>query len=331
MEDEKADLEFEPQARESGGMTEMLISAIIIGQRHRRDMGDIAALAASIEAVGLLHFPVVDKHNVLVAGERRIRAALSLGWTQIPVNVIDIAEIVHGESAENEVRKDFTHSEAVAIKRLVEPLIAAEAKTRQAAAGPATGRGKKATSGAKLASTVRGKTRDLVAKRTGKSRTTLAKAEQVVEAAEAEPNKFAALAEEMDRTGKVDGPFKQLKASKMSPADEDKEDRPQAPSHAKAQQRNNTITTAPQLAGVIKMIGRIDIGFAARMSSEERIDVLAQIARADAWLNKIAITVAGSNANLGILAPVSLLVPALEFLKAAVLRVETALDRPGTP
>jgi ParB-like chromosome segregation protein Spo0J len=195
-------------------MSMIAIKDIIIGERHRHDMGDIAGLAASIEAVGLLHPPVVDKNNVLVAGERRIRAALLLGWTDIQVTVVDIAEIVLGEYAENEVRKDFTLSEAVAIKRLVEPAIVAEAAARRA-----LGENQYTETGEKLAQGSKGKARDKVAKRTGKSHTTLAKAEKVVEAAEAEPEKFGHLAEEMDRTGKADGPYKQLAASKGSPAD----------------------------------------------------------------------------------------------------------------
>jgi ParB-like chromosome segregation protein Spo0J len=188
------------------------IKDIIIGERHRRHMGDIAALAASIEAVGLLHPPVVDKNNMLVAGERRIRAALLLGWTDIQVNEIDIAEIVLGEYAES-IRKDFTLSEAVAIKRAVAPLIEADAKARQVLGGKLKGE-----AGANLAQDA-GKARDKIAKATGTKHTTLAKAEKVVEAAEAEPEKFGHLVEEMDRIGKVDGAYKQLKASKPPPAD----------------------------------------------------------------------------------------------------------------
>jgi ParB/RepB/Spo0J family partition protein len=186
------------------------IKDIIIGERHRKEMGDIVGLAASIEAVGLLHPPVVDKNNVLVAGERRIRAALLLGWSHIQVTVVDIAEIVRGEYAENAERKDFTPSEAVAIKRLCEPAIVAAAKERQ---------GTRTDLSEKLAQGSKGKARDLVAKRTGKSHATLSKAEKVVEAAEAEPEKFATLVEEMDRTRKVDGAYKQLNAAKASPAD----------------------------------------------------------------------------------------------------------------
>ena len=194
-------------------MSMIAIEDIIIGERHRQEMGDIAGLAASIKALGLLQPVVVNSNNELIAGERRIRAFQLLGRTDIPVTVVDIAEIVRGEHAENSVRKDFTLSEAVAIKRKIEPAIMAEAKERMSLS---PGRGK---TGAVLAPELKGKARDKIAKATGTSRTTLAKAEKVVEAAEAEPEKFAPLVEEMDRTGKVDGPYKQLNASKASPAD----------------------------------------------------------------------------------------------------------------
>ena len=37
---------------------ELLIKSVRVGERHRHDLGNIAALARSIEEVGLLH-PVV--------------------------------------------------------------------------------------------------------------------------------------------------------------------------------------------------------------------------------------------------------------------------------
>jgi ParB family transcriptional regulator, chromosome partitioning protein len=243
------------------------IADIKIGERHRRDMDDLATLAASIEAVGLLHPPVVDKNNVLVAGERRIRAALLLGWTDIQVTVIDIAEIVLGEYAENEVRKDFTLSEAVAIKRTIEPAFVAEA----------------------------------------------------------EPDKFGHLAEEMDRTGKVDGAFKQLKAS---PADVAKADRAEATSAA-AKAKPGGDPALGQLVNAVDQVMRIDIDVAARMSDDDRVEVLAQVARADARLGQIATaTATHGGANLGALAPPSRLQPALKFLKEAVTRIEAAMAAP---
>jgi len=94
---------------------------IHVGERHRKDMGDLEALAASISAFGLLHPPVVTKEGVLVCGERRFRAMRDiLGWKTIPVIVLEVSSIVEGEYAENEIRKDFTPSERVAIGKAIE-------------------------------------------------------------------------------------------------------------------------------------------------------------------------------------------------------------------
>jgi hypothetical protein len=86
------------------------IADIKIGQRHRKDMGDIAALAASMAELELLHPVVITPDGQLIAGERRLRAAESLGWTEIPVTIIDLDSVVRGEFAENTCRKDFTES-----------------------------------------------------------------------------------------------------------------------------------------------------------------------------------------------------------------------------
>jgi ParB family chromosome partitioning protein len=64
------------------------IDDIVVGDRHRRDMGDIAALAASIADIGLLHPITVDETGRLLAGARRYAACKLLGWKDIPVNVV---------------------------------------------------------------------------------------------------------------------------------------------------------------------------------------------------------------------------------------------------
>jgi ParB/RepB/Spo0J family partition protein len=65
---------------------------------------------------------VVRPDGLLIAGERRLLAAKQLGWTSIPATVVDLDAVVRGEFAENAIRKDFTLSEAVAIKRALEPI-----------------------------------------------------------------------------------------------------------------------------------------------------------------------------------------------------------------
>jgi ParB family transcriptional regulator, chromosome partitioning protein len=67
------------------------IAAIKVGKRHRRDLGDIDALAASIEDIGLLHPIIVNEDGLLLAGARRLAACKRLGWKKIPVNIVKCA------------------------------------------------------------------------------------------------------------------------------------------------------------------------------------------------------------------------------------------------
>src|SRR5215831_16586282 len=194
-------------------MTTRRIDEIVIGKRHRRDLGDIDGLAASIAELTLLQPIVVRPDGVLIAGERRLRAAQALGWTDIPVNVVNLDAVVKGEHAENTCRKDFTLSEAVAIKRALGPLEKAAAKERQREGGRAGG---KASGNLPQASS--GRAADKAAKATGMARRTLEKAEAVVDAAEAEPGRFGKLKEDMDRTGRVNGVYRRLKIAKQAEA-----------------------------------------------------------------------------------------------------------------
>jgi N6-adenosine-specific RNA methylase IME4 len=179
------------------------IANIRVGKRHRRDLGDVGQLAASIKSVGLLHPIVITPERKLVAGERRLQACKALGWTHIPASVVKLPEIVRGEFAENAVRKDFTLSEAVAIKRALEPVERAKAKARMRAGKP-SGKFPK------------GRALDKVAAVVGKDRTTIAKAEAIVAAAEAEPHKFNHLLERMDETGRVNGVYRRLRNAKQA-------------------------------------------------------------------------------------------------------------------
>jgi ParB family chromosome partitioning protein len=72
-------------------MTARPIDKIRIGTRHRREMGDIASLAASIEDIGLLNPITIDEDGLLLAGARRLAACKLLGWTEVPVNIVRCA------------------------------------------------------------------------------------------------------------------------------------------------------------------------------------------------------------------------------------------------
>jgi len=111
----------EATARE---LIEILCVDIKIGERYRRDMGDLEALAASIKAEGLLQPIGVTEDRALVFGERRLRAVQDiLNRDTITARVVRVSSIVAGEYAENEVRKDFTPSERAAIAKAIEDQI----------------------------------------------------------------------------------------------------------------------------------------------------------------------------------------------------------------
>ena len=61
-----------PADTELAGATQVMpIDQIRIGERHRRDLGDIAGLAESIEDLGVLHPITVDQDGRPLAGARR--------------------------------------------------------------------------------------------------------------------------------------------------------------------------------------------------------------------------------------------------------------------
>lgn len=168
------------------GTPQVPIDRIVVGERVRKDLGDIKVLAASIKEVGLLHPIVVDADYRLIAGRRRLAACKSLGWKKIPVHIIPLKDIFLGEFHENMVRKGFTVSEMVYLQRAIEP----EIKSRTI-----KGRPKK---GANIAPLSTGKVRLNVAKFVGTSHTTLKKATKIVEAAEADPELFGDILKSVD-------------------------------------------------------------------------------------------------------------------------------------
>ncbi len=176
------------------------IADIKLGQRHRKDLGDIEALAASIKEVGLLHPVVINPYDVLIAGARRIAAYRQLGWTEVPVTVVDLDQIVRGEFAENAHRKDFLPCEIDAIRRALEPEEKAAAKGRMSEGGKKV---------AKVSHPSRAV--DKIADFAGVSGRTVEKIAAVVDAAQKYPRKFGHLPEQMDKTGKVDKAYREVR------------------------------------------------------------------------------------------------------------------------
>ena len=63
---------------------------------------------------------VINDKNELIDGQRRIKAFVQLGKTEIPFYQVNLEQIFLGEFHANSNRKDFTSSERVAISNAVE-------------------------------------------------------------------------------------------------------------------------------------------------------------------------------------------------------------------
>ena len=188
-------------------------NSITIGERFRKTMGDLTPLKESIRNVGLLHPIVVTHSGKLVSGQRRLEAWRKLhGDKPIPVNIIP-THLREAEVQENTVRRDFTASEMVEVKRFFQPEIEKEARARQEATRLA-GKGvqRKDLNGCgNFPPPYSGKTRDIIAKLVGVSGRTLEKAEYIVDQAESIPEKFKPILDDVDKGKKsIDRGFKDI-------------------------------------------------------------------------------------------------------------------------
>lgn len=108
------------------------IADIKVGERSRKDMGDIAQLAASIRDVGLLSPVTVSSDMALVAGERRLTAAKSLGWAEIDAHVVagmdDAVAVLKAERDENTCRKEMTPEELVDMAERLREAVESDAR-----------------------------------------------------------------------------------------------------------------------------------------------------------------------------------------------------------
>ncbi len=96
----------------SGNFSSALIESITIirAERQRRELRDIEDLADSLQRSGLINPIVVTADFTLVAGERRLAAARSLGWTHITVQFaedLDPLQLQLIELEENTRRTDL--------------------------------------------------------------------------------------------------------------------------------------------------------------------------------------------------------------------------------
>jgi len=90
------------------------IDSIIIKKRVRKDLRDIASIKESMKKYGQLNPIIINRNNLLIAGNRRLEAAKQLGWNSINAIVIDKedeVEILELELEENIQRNNLTSDE----------------------------------------------------------------------------------------------------------------------------------------------------------------------------------------------------------------------------
>ena len=117
------------------------INKIVVGDRIRKDFGDIQELAENIRENGLINPPTVNKDYVLLAGERRLRACKLLGWPQIPVTMLDTRDEAHDlavEMDENNLRRNFSGTELAEGIRRQMAIESEKAKERMVSGGVQT-------------------------------------------------------------------------------------------------------------------------------------------------------------------------------------------------
>ncbi|MBS1674787.1 MAG: ParB N-terminal domain-containing protein, partial [Actinobacteria bacterium] len=115
---------------------ERAVDSIVIGRRHRTDLGDIDALAASIDRDGLLQPPTITPDGVLVCGLRRLAAIKKLGWRRVSVwvrsGISDRLGHLLAEQDDNQLHKPLGPVEAASLYREIKELMAEDAARRKA-------------------------------------------------------------------------------------------------------------------------------------------------------------------------------------------------------
>lgn len=113
------------------------VESILVGHRHRIDLGDIDALAASIERDGLLQPITITIDGMLICGARRLAAIRQLGWRTVNVwvrgGLSDRLGQLLAEQDDNTLHKPLSQLEAAGLYRELKQLFAEDAARRKSA------------------------------------------------------------------------------------------------------------------------------------------------------------------------------------------------------
>lgn len=202
----------------------MAIHDIVVGDRYRKHLGNLEPLKQSIAELGLLHPVVIDGDRRLLVGGRRLEACKQLDMLTIPAVVAaslsELRQRVMAEKDENVCREPFRPSEMVALGRVIEEFQRPISEAAKAEGVKEGGKNRHSSGGtspkAKQPRDESKRTASTAAAACGVDRRTYEKAKAVTQAAADAPKKFGPLVEMMDRTGKVNKAYSELrKATKQ--------------------------------------------------------------------------------------------------------------------
>lgn len=268
-------------------METVALDSIVIGERVRKDLGDIAALAESIKRHGLLHPIVINGARALIAGHRRIEAARLIGMKEIPVTVLNIEDLLSAERDENSERKNFTPTEAVAIGRLIEAREkSAVDERRRAGWNKRRARKNGIPDVGNLPESVAHPegVRGVVGKAVGMSGSTYARARDVVDAAESDPDKFGDLPQMMDESGQVAEAYNEMRRRKGNPSAPKKRHAVHRKTHHP--KPNRIVERATwALAGICDSLNTVD---ASQLDPEKSKQWVESLKKSAAHINRIA-------------------------------------------
>lgn len=116
---------------------ERSVDSIVVGERHRREPGDLTPLTDSMKRVGLLQPVTITPEGFLICGYRRLEAAKRLGWSTLRVwvrsGISDELSRLLAERDENVTHKPLSPIEAAHLFDEMKTLLREDAARRQRA------------------------------------------------------------------------------------------------------------------------------------------------------------------------------------------------------
>jgi ParB family chromosome partitioning protein len=111
------------------------VDAIHVGSRHRTDMGDLDALATSIDTLGLLQPITISPDGTLICGARRLAAVKQLGHTHVDVwvhaGISTPIQRLLAQRDDHATHKALSPTEAAALYRELKLVLAEDGRRRQ--------------------------------------------------------------------------------------------------------------------------------------------------------------------------------------------------------